>query len=111
VIFTSTWGLFFLMTLAGILIVAACIYRFYEALEKEKARILRALITESEQRHKVGSELGIDELSMIMDFSKRVRTVPLGGIGKASVVVLVFSQSLNVATAIVGLVGLLVSRG
>jgi hypothetical protein len=111
VIFTSTWGLFFLMTLAGILIVAACIYRFYEALEKEKARILRALITESEQRHKAGSELGIDELSMIMDFSKRVRTVPLGGIGKASVVVLVFSQSLNVATAIVGLVGLLVSRG
>ena len=107
VIFTSTWGLFFLMTLGGMLIVGACIYRFHEVLEKEKARILRALITESEQRHKAGSELGIDELSMIMDFSKRVRTVPLGGIGKASVVVLVLSQSLNLVTAAVGLFGLI----
>jgi hypothetical protein len=107
VIFTSTWGLFFLMTLAGMLIVAACIYRFHEVLEKEKARIVRALIAESEQRHKAGSELGVDELSMIMDFSKRVRTVPLGGIGKASVVVLVLSQSLNLVTAAVGLFGLI----
>jgi len=107
VIFTSTWGLFFLMTLAGILIVAACIYRFHEVLEKEKARIVRALIAESAQRHKAGSESGVDELSMIMDFSKRIRTVPLGGIGKASVILLVLSQSLNLVTAGVGLFGLI----
>jgi hypothetical protein len=103
----AIWSLFFMLNIVGALMIGACIYRFYALLEKEKATKVKALIEEARQRSSSATKLAIEDWERILEFSKRIRTLPLGGTGIASVILLVVTHGVNLATGIVSVVSAL----
>jgi len=111
IVFASTWGLFVLLTIAGSIMVAACIYRFQEALVEEKKTRIRSMVSGLSRLDKQGDIAGPDQWLKILEFADRIRTVPLGPAGVTSVAVTALSQAVNLGVAAVALFGSLKDGG